>query len=70
LNCQRSTKEDWKFHVPKGLICYPFVNSGVIPEDLHHFYKLIPTNKAIRDCLPKPDLEEEDVDSVLTEFKK
>ena len=25
-------------------------NSGVIPEDLHHFYKLIPTNKTIRDC--------------------
>jgi len=39
-------------------------NSGVIPEDLHHFYKLIPTNKTIRDCLPEPDLEEKDVDSV------
>ena len=37
--------------------------SGIIPSEFHHYFQSISDSKKLRDCLPDPDILEEDNDS-------
>ena len=66
---QRNIEPTRKYSSRLGVSCakkadlLSLCNSGIIPSDLHFFYENLPTSTSVRDCLPQPDLEEDEKDS-------
>jgi hypothetical protein len=36
---------------------------GIIPEEVHHFFKTLPVDKQVKDNIPEPALDEESADT-------